>query len=161
MSDGYATICEKCHNQLIIDKLPAFSLNNLMWLGDVPLELHCLTLAEQKLIALVSTEQDKLRDIRTTALFLLVSPFELCHQVVFGHARSISSSDGPERQRDNISAKRIGNSSISSFVAQLSIRLDQGYFCWSNNAEKRTASFNPNSTTRDRSMCFSLVEEEQ
>ena len=54
LSNGFAQICEKCHRDLIDAKLPALSLCNLMWLGDVPLELQDLTLSEQKLIALES-----------------------------------------------------------------------------------------------------------
>jgi hypothetical protein len=54
LSSGCATICEKCHDKLSSNKLRALSLANLMWLGDVPPELQCLTLPEQKLIALVT-----------------------------------------------------------------------------------------------------------
>ena len=50
---GCATICEKCHDKLSSNKLRALSLSNLMWFGDVTPELQCLTLPEQKLIALV------------------------------------------------------------------------------------------------------------
>jgi hypothetical protein len=50
---GDAKICTKCYNQLIVGKLPSYSLNNLMWIGDVPEDLQGLTLTEQKLIALV------------------------------------------------------------------------------------------------------------
>ena len=34
--------------------MPVLSLNNLMWIGDIPPELQRLTLTEQKLIARVS-----------------------------------------------------------------------------------------------------------
>ena len=53
LASGCAAICEKCHDKLSRNNLRALSLTNLMWLGDVPPELQCLTLSEQKLIALV------------------------------------------------------------------------------------------------------------
>lgn len=63
--DGLATICEKCHSQLILGKIPLFSLNNLMWLGDVPSALESLTITEQKLIALVRTQSNADNNIYT------------------------------------------------------------------------------------------------
>ncbi|CAF5018069.1 unnamed protein product, partial [Rotaria magnacalcarata] len=47
-------LCNKCHEDLSCSKLPALSLSNLMWIGDVPQELQDLTLPEQKLIALLN-----------------------------------------------------------------------------------------------------------
>ncbi len=51
---GCGTICNKCYKSLTLNKIPAFALNNLMWVGDIPQELRELTLSEQKLIALVN-----------------------------------------------------------------------------------------------------------
>ena len=61
LASGCATICEKCHDKLSSNKLRSLSLNNLMWLGDVPPELQCLTLPEQKLIALVTIKVHGIR----------------------------------------------------------------------------------------------------
>ena len=61
LSSGCAPICEKCHDKLSSTKLRGSSLANLMWLGDVPPELQCLTLPEQKLIALVTIKLQCIR----------------------------------------------------------------------------------------------------
>ncbi len=53
LKTGFARLCNKCHNYLLMNKMPSLSLNNLMWIGDVPKDLQGLTLAEEKLIALV------------------------------------------------------------------------------------------------------------
>ena len=76
---GCATICEKCHSKLSSNRLRALSLNNLMWLSDVPLELQCLTLPEQKLIALVTIKLQRIRIVNFFVLSAIVSTFELCH----------------------------------------------------------------------------------
>ncbi|CAF2063985.1 unnamed protein product, partial [Rotaria magnacalcarata] len=52
LNTGNVQLCNKCHEDLSSNKLPALSLSNLMWIGDVPQELRDLTLPEQKLIAL-------------------------------------------------------------------------------------------------------------
>ncbi|CAF2227872.1 unnamed protein product, partial [Rotaria magnacalcarata] len=52
LDTGNVQLCNKCHEDLSSNKLPALSLSNLMWIGDVPQELQDLTLPEQKLIAL-------------------------------------------------------------------------------------------------------------
>ncbi|CAF4565316.1 unnamed protein product, partial [Rotaria magnacalcarata] len=52
LNTGNVQLCNKCHEDLSSNKLPALSLSNLMWIGDVPQELQDLTLPEQKLIAL-------------------------------------------------------------------------------------------------------------
>ncbi len=52
---GDAQLCNKCHDNLCMNKLPPLSLNNLIWIGDIPEDLQSLTIAEQKLIALVNT----------------------------------------------------------------------------------------------------------
>ncbi|CAF1541738.1 unnamed protein product, partial [Rotaria sp. Silwood1] len=52
LTTGFAYLCNKCHKYLLMNKLPSLSLNNLMWIGDVPEELQGLTLPEEKLIAL-------------------------------------------------------------------------------------------------------------
>lgn len=51
---GCGIICNECYKYLILNKMPPFALNNSMWIGDVPRELEDLSLAEQKLIALVN-----------------------------------------------------------------------------------------------------------
>ena len=86
LSSGCATICEKCYDKLSTNKLRALSVTNLTWLGDVPPELQCLTLSEQKLIALVTI---KLQCIRIVDVFVpssIVSIFQLCHQAVLCNA---------------------------------------------------------------------------
>ncbi|CAF1202328.1 unnamed protein product [Adineta ricciae] len=45
-------ICHECHIALIKNKAPIFSVANKMWVGDVPLVLQQLTIAEEKLISL-------------------------------------------------------------------------------------------------------------
>ncbi|CAF1468653.1 unnamed protein product, partial [Rotaria sordida] len=52
LETGCGIICNKCYKYLISNKMPAFALNNSMWVNDVPQELQELTLSEQKLIAL-------------------------------------------------------------------------------------------------------------
>jgi hypothetical protein len=42
-------ICQECYCALIKDKVPMFSAANKMWIGDVPLALQQLTIAEEKL----------------------------------------------------------------------------------------------------------------
>ncbi|CAF1311364.1 unnamed protein product [Adineta ricciae] len=42
-------VCPECHNALIKNKVPMFSVANKMWFGDVPLVLQHLTIAEEKL----------------------------------------------------------------------------------------------------------------
>ena len=54
LTTGFVYLCNKCHKYLLMNKLPSLSLNNLMWIGDVPQELQGLTLPEEKLIALVN-----------------------------------------------------------------------------------------------------------
>jgi len=54
LETGSGTIYNKCYKSLTLNKIPAFALNNLMWIGDVPQALQELTLSEQKLIALVN-----------------------------------------------------------------------------------------------------------
>ena len=54
LTTGFVCLCYKCHKYLLMNKLPSLSLNNLMWIGDVPQELQGLTLPEEKLIALVN-----------------------------------------------------------------------------------------------------------
>ena len=107
LSSGCATICEKCHDKLSSNKLGALSLNNLMWLGDVPPELQCLTLSEQKLIALVTIKLQCIRIVNVLVPSSIVSTFKLCHQVVLCNAGSIFSTNRFERQRENIPAKCI------------------------------------------------------
>ena len=63
LANGCAHICEKCHDKLTSNKLRGLSLANLMWLGDVPPELQCLTLPEQKLIALVTIKLHCIRHV--------------------------------------------------------------------------------------------------
>lgn len=43
------TVCQTCYNALVKDKIPAFSAANKVWIGDVPLVLQQLTIAEEKL----------------------------------------------------------------------------------------------------------------
>jgi len=45
-----ATICNECLQALQDSKMPKLSLANDMWIGDVPIELSCLTLPERVLI---------------------------------------------------------------------------------------------------------------
>ncbi|CAF1498169.1 unnamed protein product [Adineta ricciae] len=45
-------ICQQCLSALIRDKIPMLTPANKMWVGDVPIELQQLTLAEEKLISL-------------------------------------------------------------------------------------------------------------
>ncbi|CAF3769591.1 unnamed protein product [Rotaria sordida] len=52
LTTGFVYLCNKCHKYLLMNKLPCLSLNNLMWIGDVPEELQGLTLPEEKLIGL-------------------------------------------------------------------------------------------------------------
>ena len=82
LSSGCAVICEKYHDKLSSNKLGALSLTNLMWLGDVSPELQCLTLSEQKLIALVTIKFKWMKPINVFILFSIVSTFQLCHQAV-------------------------------------------------------------------------------
>ena len=42
-------ICQECYHALNKDKVPIFSAANKMWIGDVPLALQQLTIAEEKL----------------------------------------------------------------------------------------------------------------
>lgn len=42
-------ICHECYSALLKDKVPRFSAANKMWIGDVPLVLQQLTIAEEKL----------------------------------------------------------------------------------------------------------------
>jgi hypothetical protein len=42
-------ICQQCYGALVKDKIPIFSAANKMWIGDVPLVLQQLTIAEEKL----------------------------------------------------------------------------------------------------------------
>ncbi len=42
-------ICQECYSALAKDKIPMFSPANKMWIGNVPLELQQLTIAEEKL----------------------------------------------------------------------------------------------------------------
>jgi hypothetical protein len=42
-------ICEQCYSALEKNKVPMFSAANKMWIGDVPLVLQQLTIAEEKL----------------------------------------------------------------------------------------------------------------
>jgi len=44
---GY--ICQQCYSALNKNKVPIFSSANKMWIGDVPLVLQQLTIAEEKL----------------------------------------------------------------------------------------------------------------
>ena len=46
-----AHICQLCMTSLNRKEIPAFSLANRMWIGDVPLELRILTLPERILVA--------------------------------------------------------------------------------------------------------------
>jgi len=46
------TLCQKCHDDLLRERIPKFSAANDMWLGDVPAELQGLTVPEEKLISL-------------------------------------------------------------------------------------------------------------
>ena len=86
LSSGCAAICEKCHDKLSSNKLRALSLSNLMWLGDVPPELQCLTLSEQKLIALVTIELQCIRIVKVFVTSSIVSTFPLCHQAILCNA---------------------------------------------------------------------------
>ena len=104
---GCATICEKCHDKLSNNKLRTVSLTNLMWLGDVPPELQCLTLSEQKLIALITIKLQCIRSVKVFVPSSIVSTFQLCHKAVLCNARSIFGTNRFERQRDNIPAKCI------------------------------------------------------
>ena len=45
-------VCHKCHTSLSKERIPKFSPANNMWLGDIPPELHGLTIPEEKLISL-------------------------------------------------------------------------------------------------------------
>ena len=45
-------VCHKCHTSLSKERIPKFSPANNMWLGDIPAELHGLTIPEEKLISL-------------------------------------------------------------------------------------------------------------
>ena len=107
LSNGCATVCEKCHDKLSTNKRRALSLSNLMWLGDVPPELQCLTLPEQKLIALVTTKLQCIRIVKVVVSSSIVSTFQLCHQAVLCDARSIVGTNRFERKRDNIPSKCI------------------------------------------------------
>jgi len=42
-------ICQECYRALAKDQVPMFSIANKMWIGDVPLVLQQLTIAEEKL----------------------------------------------------------------------------------------------------------------
>ena len=86
LSSGCAAICEKCYDKLSSNKLRALSLSNLMWLGDVPPELQCLTLPEQKLIALVAIELQCIRIVKVFVSSSIVSTFQLCHQAILCNA---------------------------------------------------------------------------
>ena len=86
LSSGCATICEKCHDKLSSNKLRDLSLTNLMWLGDMPPELRCLTLPEQKLIALVTIKLQWIRIVKAFVSSSIVSTFQLCHQAVLCNA---------------------------------------------------------------------------
>ena len=44
-----ANLCQQCYSALAKDKVPMFSAANKMWVGDVPLVLQQLTIAEEKL----------------------------------------------------------------------------------------------------------------
>lgn len=44
-------ICKDCHQDLMKGKVPLFSLANNMWIGDIPHELHVLSLPERVLVA--------------------------------------------------------------------------------------------------------------
>ena len=44
-----ANLCQQCYSALTKDKIPIFSAANKMWVGDVPLVLQQLTIAEEKL----------------------------------------------------------------------------------------------------------------
>ena len=107
LPSGCAAICGKCHDKLSSNKLQALSLTNLMWLGDVPPELHCLALSEQKLIALVTIKLRCIRIVKVVVPSSIVSTFQLCHQAIRCDARSIFGTNRFERQRNNISAKCI------------------------------------------------------
>ncbi|CAF3460105.1 unnamed protein product, partial [Rotaria socialis] len=45
-------ICQECNRALAKDQVPIFSAANKMWIGDMPLVLQQLTIAEEKLISL-------------------------------------------------------------------------------------------------------------
>ena len=49
--DGRASVCGECLRALNMDRMPALSLANGMWIGEVPHELAYLTLPERLLIA--------------------------------------------------------------------------------------------------------------
>jgi hypothetical protein len=42
-------ICQQCYGALNKNKIPIFSGANKMWIGDMPLVLQQLTIAEEKL----------------------------------------------------------------------------------------------------------------
>ncbi|CAF1554051.1 unnamed protein product, partial [Adineta steineri] len=52
ITEKTGNICQQCYSALSKDKIPMFSVANKMWIGDVPLELQQLTIAEEKLISL-------------------------------------------------------------------------------------------------------------
>ena len=83
---GCTAICEKCYEKLSSNKLRALSLSNLMWLGDVPPELQCLTLPEQKLVALVTIKLQWIRIVKAFVSSSIVSTFQLCHQAILCNA---------------------------------------------------------------------------
>ncbi|CAF4296522.1 unnamed protein product, partial [Adineta steineri] len=49
IAEKTGNICQQCYSALSKDKIPMFSVANKMWIGDVPLELQQLTIAEEKL----------------------------------------------------------------------------------------------------------------
>ncbi len=51
MKGDRVTICMECLHSLQDGKVPKYSLANNLWIGDVPIELSCLTLPERILIA--------------------------------------------------------------------------------------------------------------
>jgi hypothetical protein len=45
-------ICKECWSSLKKEKIPKYSAANKAWIGDVPKELQCLTIAEKRLISI-------------------------------------------------------------------------------------------------------------
>jgi len=53
LAPGCDSVCDRCHESLLKNKMPLFSLANGMWVGEVPEVLTSLSFAEKLLIARV------------------------------------------------------------------------------------------------------------